>query len=143
MQAAAQTIAPSVTIDDVPALLDDWAHDVIASNDGGLGYSPRSAVVGFTDPPTGQRPGSTIPRGAVDGYGTTERQLIVATDNAVACLPPRAKKQIELRYLAKPRLNREDEAKLFKVDKRTLCRWWRDIREDLQIRITAHLIRNG
>ena len=84
-----------------------------------------------------------MPNAAVEGYGTEERALVVMTGNAIKQLPPRAQQQIHLRYLAKPRVNQSAQAKIFQVDRSTVCRWWREIREDIKVSIIAHLVRNG
>ena len=132
---------PSIT--DVPDLLDDWAADVITSNGEGLGYSSRSALVGFTEPNGGQRPGSTVPRGAVDGYGTSERRLLVAVGRGIKRLSVEAQMRIQLRYLEKPRLNRKQEADFFEVSESSVKRAWREIRGGLLSEIINDLVKEG
>jgi len=122
---------PPIREDDIPELLDQWARALKAYKGEGFGFSSKSALAGFADPPTTQRPGARIPTEALEGYGTTERRLIVATGYAVSKLPPRAQVQIALRYLANPRLSRAKEQKFFKVSCKTLCQWWRGIQRNL------------
>lgn len=133
----------TLTADQIPGLLEDWASDEIAHNDGGLGYSSQSALVGFVDPPSNQRPGSVIPRGAVDGYGSERRRMSVIMTRAIARLSANAQQRIRLRYLAKPRLNRQQEANYFEQSESSVKRAWRELRGGLLVEILNDLRTEG